>query len=126
MKYSSSENYEQQIVIDTQAGSPPNVAILPQPGLIADLASKGQLTPLGDEEVSDWEGCLSVPGLRGKVPRWSRIRYTGFDPYGDPIDRTVEGFAAAWDKIIDRTGETVPQSGGEQSIAVMKALQALG
>jgi len=41
-------------------------------------------------------------------------------------DRTVEGFAAAWDKIIDRAGETVPQSGGEQSIAVMKALQALG
>ncbi len=43
-----------------------------------------------------------------------------------PDDRNVEGFAAAWDKIIDRTGETVPQSGGEQSIAVMKALQALG
>ena len=41
MKYSSSENYEQQIVIDTQAGSPPDVAILPQPGLIADLAFEG-------------------------------------------------------------------------------------
>lgn len=41
-------------------------------------------------------------------------------------ERTVEGFAAAWDKIIDRTGETVPQSGAEQSMAVMKALQALG
>ena len=52
------------------------------------------ITPLGDEEDEDWEGCLSVPGLRGKVPRWSRIRYTGFDPYGDPIDRTVEGFHA--------------------------------
>lgn len=52
------------------------------------------ITPLGDEEEEDWEGCLSVPGLRGKVPRWSRIRYTGFDPYGDPIDRTVEGFHA--------------------------------
>jgi alpha-glucoside transport system substrate-binding protein len=49
LKYSSSENYEQQIVIDTQAGSPPNVAILPQPGLIQDLASKGLLTPLGDD-----------------------------------------------------------------------------
>jgi alpha-glucoside transport system substrate-binding protein len=48
-KYSSSENYEQQIVIDTQAGSPPNVAILPQPGLLANLASKGYLTPLGDD-----------------------------------------------------------------------------
>lgn len=53
VKYSSSENYEQQIVIDTQAGSPPDIAILPQPGLIADLASKGFLTPLGDE-TRDW------------------------------------------------------------------------
>ena len=49
IKYSSSENYEQQIVIDTQAGSPPNIAVLPQPGLIQDLASKGLLTPLGDD-----------------------------------------------------------------------------
>lgn len=52
------------------------------------------ITPLGKAEESDWEGCLSVPGLRGLVPRWSHIRYTGFDPYGDPIDRTVEGFHA--------------------------------
>ena len=52
------------------------------------------ITPLGEQEEEDWEGCLSVPGLRGKVPRWLRIRYTGFDPYGDPIDRTVEGFHA--------------------------------
>ena len=59
------------------------------------------ITPLGpvggDREVQeneDWEGCLSVPGLRAMVPRFSRIRYTGFDPYGDPIDRTVEGFHA--------------------------------
>ncbi|WP_294766384.1 peptide deformylase [uncultured Rhodoferax sp.] len=52
------------------------------------------ITPLGDAEESDWEGCLSVPGLRGQVPRWSRIRYTGFDQYGDAIDRTVEGFHA--------------------------------
>jgi alpha-glucoside transport system substrate-binding protein len=48
IKYSSSENYEQQIVIDAQAGSPPNIAILPQPGLLQDLASKGLLTPLDD------------------------------------------------------------------------------
>ena len=53
IKYSSSENYEQQIVIDTQAGSPPNIAILPQPGLIQDLASKGLLTPLGDD-TANW------------------------------------------------------------------------
>ncbi len=52
------------------------------------------ITPLGEAEESDWEGCLSVPGLRGVVPRWSKIRYTGFDPYGDPLDRTVEGFHA--------------------------------
>ena len=49
INYSSSENYEQQIVIDTQAGSPPNIAILPQPGLLQDLASKGLLVPLGDD-----------------------------------------------------------------------------
>ena len=59
------------------------------------------LTPLrgaGDGAGADtedgWEGCLSVPGLRGLVPRWRRLRYTGFDPYGDPIERTVEGFHA--------------------------------
>ena len=52
------------------------------------------ITPLGAQEEEDWEGCLSVPGLRGKVPRWSRIRYTGVDPFGDPIDRTVDGFHA--------------------------------
>jgi peptide deformylase len=52
------------------------------------------ITPLGEAEDSDWEGCLSVPGLRGLVPRWSHIRYTGFDQYGDAIDRTVDGFHA--------------------------------
>ncbi len=52
------------------------------------------ITPLGAEEEEDWEGCLSVPGLRGVVPRWSRIRYTGFDEKGLAIDRTVDGFHA--------------------------------
>ena len=52
------------------------------------------ITPLSEAEESDWEGCLSVPGLRGVVPRWSNIRYTGFDQYGDAIDRTVDGFHA--------------------------------
>ena len=52
------------------------------------------ITPIGDEQESDWEGCLSVPGLRGVVPRWGRIRYTGWDAFGDPIDRTVDGFHA--------------------------------
>lgn len=52
------------------------------------------ITPLGPEEEDDWEGCLSVPGLRGKVPRFTRIRYSGFDPQGAPIDRVAEGFHA--------------------------------
>jgi len=52
------------------------------------------ITPLGTAEEDDWEGCLSVPGLRGVVPRWSRIRYTGLDEKGTPIDRTVDGFHA--------------------------------
>ena len=52
------------------------------------------ITPLGAEEEEDWEGCLSVPGLRGVVPRWSQIRYTGFDERGEAIDRTVDGFHA--------------------------------
>ena len=52
------------------------------------------ITPLGTTEEDDWEGCLSVPGLRGVVPRWSRIRYTGLDEKGTSIDRTVDGFHA--------------------------------
>ncbi len=52
------------------------------------------ITPIGDVLEEDWEGCLSVPGLRGVVPRWASIRYTGFDQYGDAIDRTVDGFHA--------------------------------
>ena len=46
------------------------------------------------QEVEDWEGCLSVPGLRGRVPRFAHIRYSGFDQFGDPIDRVVQGFHA--------------------------------
>jgi peptide deformylase len=52
------------------------------------------ITPLGSDETPAWEGCLSVPGLRALVPRWSRVRYTGFDENGQAIDRTVEGFHA--------------------------------
>ncbi len=52
------------------------------------------ITPLDAEEEEDWEGCLSVPGLRAMVPRWRRIRYTGFDPQGRPIEREAEGFHA--------------------------------
>jgi peptide deformylase len=52
------------------------------------------LTPIGPELEEDWEGCLSVPGLRGRVPRHARLRYTGFDPQGKRIDREVTGFHA--------------------------------
>ena len=52
------------------------------------------ITPLSDEEEDGWEGCLSVPGLRGLVPRWRRIHYRGLDPYGDPIESDAEGFHA--------------------------------
>lgn len=57
------------------------------------------LTPLPEEdgsllEVEDWEGCLSVPGLRGVVPRHARLHYRGFDQYGDAIDREADGFHA--------------------------------
>jgi peptide deformylase len=53
-----------------------------------------RITPLGAEEEAGWEGCLSVPGMRGLVPRARRVRYQGFDLTGSPIDRTVEGFHA--------------------------------
>ena len=52
------------------------------------------LTPLSDEMEEGWEGCLSVPGLRGVVPRYTSLRYQGVDPYGQPIDREVDGFHA--------------------------------
>jgi len=52
------------------------------------------ITPLSDELEDGWEGCLSVPGLRGVVPRHVRIRYQGFTPDGAAIDRLAEGFHA--------------------------------
>jgi len=52
------------------------------------------LEPIGDDMEEGWEGCLSVPGLRGLVPRHLRLRYTGFDQHGKPMDRTVSGFHA--------------------------------
>jgi peptide deformylase len=52
------------------------------------------IEPVGDDKVDGWEGCLSVPGLRGVVPRYARIRYRGFDPQGLPIEREADGFHA--------------------------------
>jgi peptide deformylase len=81
----------QLVIFGTDAPNPryPDAPLVPRTVLLNPV-----ITPSGDEEEEGWEGCLSVPGLRGVVPRWLRIRYTGFDPYGDPIDRTVEGFHA--------------------------------
>lgn len=53
-----------------------------------------RLTPLSDAMEAGWEGCLSVPGMRGLVPRHTDLRYRGFDPAGQPIDRSVSGFHA--------------------------------
>lgn len=83
---------DRQIVIfGTDAANPryPDAPIVPRTVLVNPV-----ITPIGDEEEEGWEGCLSVPGLRGVVPRFASIRYTGFDPYGDPIDRRVDGFHA--------------------------------
>jgi peptide deformylase len=81
----------QLVIFGTDAPNPryPDAPLVPRTVLLNPV-----ITPIGSEEEEDWEGCLSVPGLRGVVPRWSRIRYTGFDQYGDPVDRTVEGFHA--------------------------------
>lgn len=67
----------------------PDALPVPQTVLINPV-----LEPLGDQQEEGWEGCLSVPGLRGLVPRWSQLRYRGFDQFGQPIDRTVDGFHA--------------------------------
>jgi peptide deformylase len=67
----------------------PDAEAVPQTVLINPV-----LTPLGDEMEEDWEGCLSVPGLRGVVPRYARLRYQGYDPFGNAIDRSAEGFHA--------------------------------
>ncbi len=86
----------QLVIFGTDAPNPryPDAPLVPRTVLINPV-----LTPLPDAtgallEEADWEGCLSVPGLRAIVPRFARIRYAGFDQYGDPIERTVEGFHA--------------------------------
>ena len=53
-----------------------------------------QITPLDGEQVDGWEGCLSVPGLRGLVPRFARIRYSGCDAHGNAVEREADGFHA--------------------------------
>jgi peptide deformylase len=81
----------QLVIFGTDAINPryPDAPLVPRTVLLNPV-----ITPLSSSEEDGWEGCLSVPGLRGVVPRWSSIRYTGFDQYGDAIDRTVDGFHA--------------------------------
>mgnify|MGYP000526466584 CR=1 FL=1 len=79
----------QVVIFGTGAINPryPQEAPFPQTILINPV-----ITPLDDEEQLGWEGCLSVPGMRAVVPRWQRIRYTGFDAQGQVIDRIADGF----------------------------------
>ena len=121
IKYSSSENYEQQIVIDTQAGSPPNIAVLPQPGLIQDLASKGLLTPLGDDTANwikenygagqswvdlgtykDKDGKPAFFAFPYKADVKSLVWYSpdNFEEAGYEVPKTQEELAALEQKII--------------------------
>lgn len=80
-----------RVVIFEVAGNPryPEAEAVPQTVLINPV-----ITPVKKKMEEDWEGCLSVPGLRGLVPRYIDIRYQGFDEYGAVIDRTVSGFHA--------------------------------
>lgn len=72
----------------------PEAPLVPQTVLINPVITALPGPDGAMAEEHDWEGCLSVPGLRAIVPRFAHIRYTGFDQYGDPIDRTVNGFHA--------------------------------
>jgi peptide deformylase len=67
----------------------PDAPQVPETVLINPL-----LTPLSDRKEAGFEGCLSVPGLRGSVPRWADLHYEGFDQFGNPISRDVDGFHA--------------------------------
>jgi alpha-glucoside transport system substrate-binding protein len=124
-RYSSSENYEQQIVIDTQAGSPPNIAIMPQPGLLTDLAAKGFLTPLGQQNADwikqnygagdSWVGYGTYKGKDGKDAFYgfpfkadlkSLIWYVpeNFEEAGYEIPKTMEDLFALSDQIVKDGG----------------------
>jgi len=86
-----------QIGIDLQLvifGYTRNVRYPDAPPVPPTVLINPAITALGDEHVAGWEGCLSVPGLRGEVPRLSRIRYSGFDAQGQPIEREADGFHA--------------------------------
>ncbi len=86
-----------QIGVDLQVvifGYSKNVRYPEAPPVPPTVLINPVITPLGDELVEGWEGCLSVPGLRGAVQRLARIRYSGFDAQGLPIEREADGFHA--------------------------------
>ncbi len=119
--YAGSDSFEQQIVIDTEAGSPPHVAVFPQPGLAADLAAKGHLVPLG-EETADWvrenyaagqswvdlatyakaDGGKALFGLFYKVDVKSLVWYVpeNFEDAEYEVPTTLEGLKALTDRIV--------------------------
>ncbi|WP_244327730.1 ABC transporter substrate-binding protein [Roseibium sp. RKSG952] len=121
VQYSGSDSFEQQIVIDTQAGSPPDVAVFPQPGLAADLASKGLLTPLAGG-TADWvrdnyaagpswvdlgtytgkDGSEDLYGFFYKVDLKSLVWYSpdNFDDAGYDVPETMEELKALTDQIV--------------------------
>jgi peptide deformylase len=82
---------KQVVVFGSNSSNPryPGRPIVPPTVLINPT-----ITPLGTAIENGWEGCLSIPGMRGEVPRWSHVRYTGFDQFGNSIDREVDGFHA--------------------------------
>jgi peptide deformylase len=81
----------QRVVIFGVAGNPryPDAEEVPFTVLV-----NPKIVLLSREVENGWEGCLSVPGMRGLVPRYTKLRYTGFDAEGNPIDRVAEGFHA--------------------------------
>jgi peptide deformylase len=86
-----------QIGVDLQLviyGYTRNVRYPDAPPVPPTVLINPRITPLSDEIEDGWEGCLSVPGLRGQVPRLARIRYSGFDAQGRPFEREAEGFHA--------------------------------
>jgi alpha-glucoside transport system substrate-binding protein len=126
VKYASSENYEQQVVIDTQAGSPANITVLPQPGLIADLAAKGFMSPLTDADKAwmvenygagqswvdigtskDKDGKAQFFGFSYKTDVKSLVWYSpeNFKDAGYAIPNTMEELIALSDKIVKDGGK---------------------
>jgi peptide deformylase len=86
----------QLVIFGTNAPNPryPDAPLIPRTVLVNPVITPLPPLPGTPEMEEDWEGCLSVPGLRAVVPRHGRLRYAGFDQYGDPIEREVEGFHA--------------------------------